>query len=524
MLLRDMLARCSENFPNKLAYQCGFKSRTWREMDQRSDRLALALQGLGVRQGDTVSILGKESLEVYEHFFACMKIGAVRVGVNWRYASPQMLHVLRDSATTVLLVQAEFVGAVRSSLGDDSGIKLIGYGADHGLPLDYEALIAAASGASRPAMPMIDPEDHLLISYTSGTTGRAKGALLSHRAVSNAVWQALAGYGFRHDDVWYVPAQSCWVAVTANLWALGNGMTSVIVDGVFEVVQYLREVERLRVTVGLLVPTMIFRAIEEYKAKRYDFSSLRLLVYGASPASPKLIRDAFETFGCDLMQAYGMTESTDGIVSFLQPSDHRYALEHEPELLKSAGRAGVMFELSIRDKDGAPLPPGTMGEIWVKGDTLMTGYQNLPDETRDALRDGWLCTNDLGRMDERGYLYVMDRKKFLIISGAVNVFPATVEAVLMEHPAVEEIAVVGAPHPEWGEAVVGVVKLKDGVERLEAAALIAFCKMHLSGPETPKHFLIVAELAKTASGKLEKTTIKQWVLDNRHLLPWETEA
>jgi acyl-CoA synthetase (AMP-forming)/AMP-acid ligase II len=312
------------------------------------------------------------------------------------------------------------------------------------------------------------------------------------------------------------------MTVVLNMQGLISGMSHVIMDGAFDITQFLRDIEKRRATAVMLVPTLIRRALQECRERRYDLLSMRLLMYGSSPATPQLIRDAYDAFGCEMIQSYGMSEG--GWVTQLSASDHRYALAQEPGLLNSVGRAGVMSEISIRDEQGRPLPPGARGEVWLKGGTLMKGYLNCPEQTAEVLRDGWLCTNDIGHMDERGYLYLTDRKKFMIITGAVNVFPAGVEAVLAEHPAVDEVAVVGAPHPEWGEAVVAVVKRKLGHEHADARDIQQFCQSRLSKMECPKHILFAQSLPVTANGKLQKQKVKEWVHSNQHELPWSTSG
>jgi len=239
---------------------------------------------------------------------------------------------------------------------------------------------------------------------------------------------------------------------------------------------------------------------------------------GRSPASVGLIERVLGTFRCRLMQTYGMTEG--GWVSHLTPADHELGLKGRSELLRSAGRVGGMYQMSIRDEEGTELPLGQAGEVWLRGETTMLRYHNRPSETEEALAGGWLHTNDIGRFDEEGYLYLLDRKKFLIITGAVNVFPASVEAVLGRHPAVREISVVGAPHPEWGEAVVAVVSQRPGHPALTTAELGAFAAAQLSRMELPKHVMTMEELPKTVTGKIDKRAIKDWVDSQREKLPW----
>jgi len=524
LYLRQLVKRCAGNYPTKTAYYCGDRAATWKQMDERSDRFAVALTKLGCVKGSTVSILTTETIAVYEHFFACMKIGAVRVGLNTQYAWPELRHVLKDSGTKVLLVDANMKHMIdpRRAEIESFGVTLIGYNGAHDYPHDYETLLSAATG--EPAWPELAPDDPLFYSYTSGTTGVPKGVILTQQGGTDCVLHSLISFGFSPDDVWYMPAASAWVVVIMNCFGLGNAMSSVVPDGVFKIDGYLRDVERFRVSVTLLVPTMILRAMAEYKNGTYDLSSLRLITYGSSPATPKLIRDARETFKVDMLQTYALTESTGGWVTFLTEADHKHALAHEPELLKSVGRVAVHFDCSIRDEDGNALPPNSKGEIWLRGSTVMKGYLNLPKETAEVLRDGWMRTNDIGRMDERGYVYLLDRQKFMIITGAVNVFPTTVEAILVEHPAVLEVAVVGVPHPEWGEAVVAVVTRRPTHMNATAAEILNFCEGKLSKPETPKHVVFVDELPKTSNAKVKKTDIKKWLIANAELVPWDTRV
>lgn len=523
MLPRDMVRRCGRNYPDKTAYLCGERSATWQQMHQRSDRFAAALQTLGHRSGEAVAILTYETIEGYEHFFACMKIGAPRVGVNAQYPWPEMAHVLKDSGTRYLLVQARCRQLVADHLTEIAalGITLIGYGAGHGMPLDYEHLLADAHG--EPAWPALLGDDLLLISYTSGTTGVPKGVMLTQEGGANCILHSLISFGFERDDVWYVPSSSAWVIVMMGLFGIGNAMTVAIPDGAFQLQSFLREVGRFKVTVGVLVPTMLQRAIAEVQANPvYDLSSLRRMIYGSAPATPKLIRDSKATFKVQLIQTYAMTEATGGWISYLTDADHEKALHDEPELLKSVGKVGVHYDCSIRDDHGQTLPVGEAGEIWLRGNTVMKGYRNLPEATAEALTDGWLRTNDIGRLDERGYLYLMDRQKFMIITGAINVFPTSVEAVLVEHPSVEDVAVVGVPHPEWGEAVVAVVVRRAAHATATAIDIIGFCDGRLSRPETPKHIVFVPTLPKTSNAKVKKNELKKWLCSEPGLVPWST--
>ncbi len=529
-LMRQMLARCAGNFPLKTAYICGDRRASWRQMDQRSDRFASWLQrtrGEAVR-GATVAILGLESLAIYEHFFACMKVGAVRLGINTHYAWPEIEHVIRDSAAKVILVEARcahLIAPHREKLAD-LGITFVGFGGAHDFALDYETILAyepERDGSSAP-WPELRGDDLLMYSYTSGTTGVPKGVMITQEAGANVMIHVVAGFGFSPDDVWCMPAASAWVVLLMNTFSLANGMTTVVPDGSFQIGSFLGDIERFRVTSVLMVPTMMRRAIAEQQARAFDLSSLRLVVYGSAPATPQLIREARAVLGAELLQTYGQTESSGGWMTVLTPEDHHRGLTDQPELLRSIGRVGIHFECSVRDADGQPVPAGERGELWFRGNSLMKGYLNLPEATAEALRDGWLRSNDIGRIDENGYVYLLDRQKFMIITGAVNVFPTTVEAIVSEHPGLQEVAVVGVPHPEWGEAVVAVAVMRAGHESLTTIEVSRFCDGKLGKPEIPKHVVFVKELPKTLNGKIKKAELREWLVVTPGLVPWSTAA
>lgn len=489
-------------------------------MNERAGRLADALRLLGVAPGATVAIIGQESLVIYEHFFACMKLGLVRLGLNWRYAPQELASLLVRSRAAVLLLDSRCAPSMAAHLPrlQDEGIVLVGYGKGHGQELDYEALLDQASAVE--ALPPISHEQALLLTYTSGSTGQPKGVLHSQGAISRMILQALISRGLAPDDVWYTAAASSWMTVVLNLLGLGNGMTHVIVDGVFDIQSGLAEIQRHRATVVMLVPTLIQRALKEMCGRSHDLGSVRLLMYGSSPATAELIRQAREIFGCELLQSYGMTEA--GWVTQLGALEHRHALQGETALLASAGRPGAFSEVQIRGPEGQLLGPGDSGDVWIKSDTLMIGYLDQPDETAQVIRQGWLLTHDVGHLDSRGYLFLTDRRKFMIVSGGVNVFPSRVEAALVAHPLVREVAVVGAPHPEWGEAVVAVVELRPGHsgQAPPEAALQAHCSSRLNRWECPKHYLFVDALLRNANGKVHQQAIKQWVASPQAGLPW----
>jgi len=507
-MLPEMIAACSRNFPSKTAFIQGRRSATWSEMDRRSTRFACVLRALGAERGDTVAILAQERIEVYEHWFASIKAGTVRVGINWRYSAREMLHIITDCRPKVLVVDSHCVASLPGIAArlDEIGCHIVGFGEEHGIALDYETLLAEAGDGLEPVA--YSGTEPVLCTYTSGTTGSPKGVLLNERAVATAMKETMLAIGVSPDDVWYRPNQSSWVVLIGNSSGLANGMTMVIPDGQFQIQSFLSDIERLRVTVVLVVPTVLVRLLDEYATRHYDLSSLNRLVYGGGPITPQLIRRTLATFDCKLVQIYGMTEVT--WVATLQHGDHIRGLQDKPALLTSAGRIAPHFEASVRDDDGNPVALGEIGTVWLRGPCLMNGYHKQPELTGRVLMDGgWFVTHDMGYLDEEGYLYLRDRKSFLIISGGANIYPTSVEEVIARHPGVKEVAVVGAPDPVWGEIVVAFLVAHDPAARIDLDDVAQFCRGQLSSMEVPKRVVVVNELPRNFTGKIDKLSLKR---------------
>ena len=522
-LTRDLIQQCANSYPNKIAYWDGDRSATWPQMHNRSDRFAAAMQGLGIGKGDAVAILSHEHLEVYEHWFVCAKIGALRTGINWRFAAREMVHVIEDASARLVLVQANCVELLADHIEalTSAGVMLVGYGGDHQLPYDYETMIDAAPQS--PQLPDLASDDLVCYSYTSGTTGMPKGVMLTQQGMHSAIVNTVLCIGLRFEDVWFPPTASAWITFVLGSMNLANGMTVVLPNGDFESHKYLEFIDRYQVTSTIVVPTMLQRLLQDYEAGDYDISSMRLVTYGSSPARASLIRKTMKLFGCELMQLYGLTETTGGWVSYLRHADHLRGLDEKPELLTSCGQAGPHMEITIRNSDGEILPANQVGEVWMRADTNMVGYLHLPELTDEVLRDGWLSTHDLGRLDDEGYLYLTDRKNYLIITGAANVYPSVVETALSEHPEVSEAAVLGAPHPEWGEAVVAAVTLTDGA-KASADDLVEFCRDKVAKWEVPKFIEILPELPKGPTGKVLKKVLQERYRSAENPLPWKVDV
>jgi acyl-CoA synthetase (AMP-forming)/AMP-acid ligase II len=512
VLVRDYLRRNAWNWPERTAYVSHRRRLSWAEVAERSWRLARALADRGVGPGDVVASMLLDSHETVEVFFAAATLGAVRTGINYRYAPREIAHILADARVSVLVVEGgDCEAAFRSAGAELPDLRLVVGIGEHGCPLDYEALLAQS--APTPPWPPLGPADRVAVSYTTGSTGLPKGVLWRHGAVVEVGVNTFFQAGMQHDEVFLHCLPAAGVPILLASWNVFNGACIVLQDR-FTAAGSLRLLADERVTSVLWVPTMLADVLAHPAFADHDLSALRQVMYGSAPASPALVRRALDRFGCRLQQWYGATEATAGWTNILHHEDHLRALAGEPELLTSCGRATAHCEVAVLDDAGRPVPDGEIGEICVRSDTLMDGYLGLPGETAEALRDGWLHMGDLGRRDARGYFYLVDRKRFRIVTGGYNVYPTVVENVLAEHPAVTEVCVVGAPDQRWGEAVVAVVVPAGSVAATgEPAAalraeLLAFCRPRLATFELPKRIDLVDALPRGATGKVLKRAVR----------------
>lgn len=502
MLVRDYLENNARSWPERLAYVSSSGRYTWGQTADRSWRLAAALQSLGIGKGDVVATLSLDTQEVVEVWYACCTIGAIRTGINVRYAPREMAHIINDAGVKVLVVQGECESAFRA-IEDElpSVVAVVGFG-DHHFDHDYDRLLAGHVPARQ--WVELSDDDDIALSYTTGSTGLPKGALWSQGAVVKAELNTWFQAGMRPDEVFLHCLPAPGVPVLIATWNVFNGSTIVIMDK-FSARHALELIQDEGVTAVLWVPTMIIDVLADPALDSFDLSSLRLVIYGSAPAPPALVRRAIDRFGCELQQWYGSTEGTAGWFSILHHQDHLRALDGNPELLSSCGRPTLHTQVALLDQEGREVTSGEVGELCVRSDTVMRGYLNLPEETTAALGDGWLHTGDLARVDDDGYLFLVDRKKFMIISGAYNVYPVVVENVIAEHPKVREVCVVGIPDERWGEAVCAVVV---PAEDLAEEELATFCRSRLAKFEVPKRIDFVEALPRGATGKVLKREVR----------------
>jgi acyl-CoA synthetase (AMP-forming)/AMP-acid ligase II len=506
MRIVDALDHHRRETPEREAVVCGSVRLSYAQLTERVHRLAQAFFDLGLANGARLAVLGTNCHRYLECYLAASASGTVLVPLNHRLAPRELAEILTDSEASVLVIDPRFLTtleAIRSDLPLLQRIVVLADSAPDGA-IAYEKLLESAPTSPPRATPR-DPEDVLYLFYTSGTTGRPKGVMLSERSITFAVETCLNSVRFTAADR-YLHSVSLGhrAAIGFLLGTLIGGGCVCLTD--FEPDRCLSQLEHERITVTALVPTMINLVLNATDPRAYDLSTWRLLIYGASPMPEQLMRQAMRTLGVGLLQSYGMTELTTA--TMLMPDDH--VLEAPTELvrrLKSAGRPVAGVDVRVVDEHDDDVACGEVGEIIVRGPCMMTGYWKQPEASAEALRDGWMHTGDMGMLDSDGYLYLVDRKKDMIISGGENVYSTEVESVLYQHPAVLEAAVIGVPDPMWVEGVKAIVALKHG-QHVSADDLRSFCRERIAGYKVPRTVDFMESLPKTATGKISKKDLR----------------
>jgi fatty-acyl-CoA synthase len=510
MRLHDVLEYRARLQPDVEFAVFGGESISYAEADARANRIAHALLGAGLEVGDRVAVLAKNCIDYALLYFGASKAGVVPVPLNYRLAPPEWSYIVNDAGAKLLLAREELAGAIDPVRPELASVKrCVALGSAPSGREGWESWDSFLEGQpdTLPRRP-IDPEDELYQMYTSGTTGRPKGAVLTHRAVCWNLVQAAASFGASSGDRMLIvaPLYHAAAAIAAFATILEGG--SLYIQEDFAPAEVIRALSEERVAQALLVPAMIqFCLVAVPDAARRGYPDLRTIVYGASAIAEQTLRQAVDVFRCSFVQAYGMTETT-AVAAQLLASDHERALREKPGLLLSAGRPVLGTEIQTVDEDDQPVPTGSIGEILVRGPQLMKGYWNLDEETRKALRGGWMHTGDAGVLDEDGYLYVQDRVKDMIVSGAENVYPREIEEVLYQHAAVAEAAAIGVPDDTWGEVVKAVVVLKQGA-RAASDEILEFCAGRLGRFKRPRTVDFVDALPRNLSGKVLKRELRE---------------
>ncbi|MBS1797700.1 MAG: AMP-binding protein [Acidobacteria bacterium] len=499
----DLLARNARNFPNDTGLIFGEKRLTWKELDDRAKAFAASLFELGLKPGDRVAIYARNSNQWVEALFGLAQVGLVAVTVNYRLTAVEAAFIVENSgAKAVICDDSTEPNALR--------IKEITNCLQHVVnPPLFENLIESGRSKDLCQTPVIRGADPALLLYTSGTTGFPKGAVYSHYSLLAGMLVHVHAIASRQTHRVMLPSPLYSAAGIAGIFC------AVYVASQISLINYDVEtacltIERDRITFTNLVPTTIQMLLASESSRKYDLSSLEVLLYGGSPIPEPVLREAMRRFPkCGFRQTFATTETgCSGTV--LEPAEHRLALENidRKHLLQSCGRPQTNVDVRIVDENRNFLGAGEIGEIAVRTEANMIGYWNNPEATNDVMRDGWLRTGDMARMDEDGYFYLVDRKNDMIVSGALNVYPSEVERVLQEHPAVYEVAVIGVPSEKWGEEVKAVVVLKPGASA-GPRDIIDFCEGRLAGFKKPKTVEFIDRLPRNLTGKILKKDLRE---------------
>ena len=506
MKLTQPLHKGLSERPKATALVCGGERLDFVRLVERVSRLAGGLQALGLRAGDRVGMIGLNSHRFVEYFYGVWWGGGVINPVNVRWSAQEVAYSLDDCNTRILLADDAFKGLALELRERSKSLRTLIYVGDGAVPegmSSYEALLERAEPA---ADALRGGDDLAAVMYTGGTTGLPKGVMLTHSGLALNALSQLAAVARPPGAVALLSAPMFHVGGMAlSLQAMLRLGTQILLPA-FDEVATLEAIHRERVTETFLVPTMIKRLIEHPRFGDYDLSSLRMMIYGAAPIDSTLLAQAMRALpNSQFCQAYGMTELCS-TAAVLPPDCHLPG--SDPARLRAAGLPVPVAEIRIVDAQDRELPRGAVGEITVRGPTVMAGYWNKPEQTAAALRGGWMHTGDSGYMNSDGFVYVVDRIKDMIVSGGENVYSAEVENAISQLPEVSACAVIGVPDDAWGERVHAVVVPRAGMALTEAA-VVAHCRSLIAGYKCPRSVEFRTELPLSAAGKLQKFKLRE---------------
>ncbi|MCC6474396.1 MAG: AMP-binding protein, partial [Burkholderiales bacterium] len=478
MVHGDLVRSMARRSPEAAAIVFEDRSFTWRQANERINRLANALVALGLAKGERVAILAQNSHRYAEIYFALAKAGLVSVPINWQNTPADVAYILDHSEAKALVADTQYLPLARSLAPGLHSVKhLIGMGDEKSDGLDYETLLEQAS-PEEPAV-QVSPDELRALVYPSGTTGMPKGCMTTHR-------QSLASFANLLIEI-PVPMEKPQLMAVPFFTGFGAHLcleapysrSTLVVLRRFTPKDVLAAIERHRIAHMCVVPTMITALCEAPEVAAHDLGSLELVVYGGSPIAPSVLKRAAQLLKCDFCQVFGTAEA-GGLVAYLTPEDHRLdGSQAKERRLLSTGREALYAEIRLVDDSGKEVAPYELGELIVRSESSFSGYWKNPEQTAATIRDGWVYCGDMAYRDADGYIFIADRKKEMIVSGGVNIYPAEIEAVLYAHPAVAQAAVIGVPDERWGEAVKALVELKKGA-RATAEEIIDHCRERLA--------------------------------------------
>ena len=504
MMLSEVLERHAAEFPDDLAVIADDRRLNFADFAEQVRRAAAALHGSGVGPGDRVAFVGRNDPEFLFLSLAAMHVGAALVPINWRLAAPEVSYILGHSGARLLVVDEEFVGVIGQIRAEQPQLEQVVVLGASGTDLSYAQWAGSNVAPTPPSA--ATPEEIVYLMYTSGTTGNPKGAMITNANLDAALEITAESFGVYQRSTPMVSSPVFHIAgIAYALVGVWNAGTLVMVRNATPEA-LLSAIEDHGVTSSLLVPAMVSMMLQSPRARTTDLSSLERIAYGAAPISEDLLRRAIEFFKCDFVQAYGLTETT-GVVVELPPEVHRADYPH-PDRLRAAGVPLAGVQLQIRGADGASVPDGETGEVWIRTNQNIIGYWNDPAATAKALPgDQWFGSGDIGYLRD-GFLYISDRLKDMIVTGGENVYSLEVENALMAHPDIIDCAVIGVPDDRWGEAVKAIVVTTEGAE-LDQTQVIEHCRRHLAGFKTPSSVDFVEILPRNGAGKILKRDLRQ---------------
>jgi acyl-CoA synthetase (AMP-forming)/AMP-acid ligase II len=504
MNLGRLLTQTARRIPDRPALV--WRERTWSfaELDARVDRLAQALRGLGVGRGDRVLVHSRNTNAMFESTFACFKIGAVWVPTNYRLTPAEVAYLGASSRAVVMLRDAGFAGHAKAVREANPHLRHVVAVGDAGAgEQDYESLLAAATPPPPDHEADVEHADPCWFFYTSGTTGRPKAAVLTHGQMAFVVTNHLADLmpGTTERDASLVVAPLSHGAGIHQLAQVARGAATILLPGEkLEPEDAFALIARHRVSNMFTVPTILTALVRHPAVDRHDHSSLRHVIYAGAPMYAADQAEALAKLGPCLVQYFGLGEVT-GNITVLRPD------QHLPENAGSCGTARTGMDISIQAGDGTHLPPGEIGEICVRGPAVFAGYFENDEANAKAFAGGWFHTGDLGRLDSRGFLFITGRGSDMYISGGSNVYPREAEEAILTHPAVAEVAIVGLPHPKWGEAGVACIVCREGAS-VDEAMILAHLAPRLARYKQPLRVVIWDALPKSGYGKIPKSLIR----------------
>lgn len=496
-----ILTLTAHKFPNRVALICEEKRMTYQEYEDRVNRLANGLLCLGLKKGDRVAVLLFNSIPMVEILFACAKTGGVFTPINFRFTAEEVFYILDHSDARFFVYEEEFSGLVEKIRPRLSKVEFfISIGEPAPLALNYETFLKG-SPAQEPEVSLSE-RDECQLMYTSGTTGRPKGAILTHENLLWNLFNTILGREEKEGEISMVIGPLYHTAALNNhfLTRVAMAGTSILIKH-FDPEKVMELIGKERVTVISGAPAA-YHLMLSLPERHYDTSSITKCTTGAS-ILPNETKERLLKFFPNLTgiyDVYGCTEATPSI-AILKAKDSMKKKE-------CVGQAVPFLEVRIVNERDQDLPIGEVGEIICRGPNVMKGYYKDEEATREAIRGGWLHTGDLGRMDEEGFIYIVDRKKDMIVSGGENIYPREIEEVLYSHPKIEEAAIIGIPDSLWGESVRAVIVLKKG-ETMTEEEVIEYCKRHLASYKKPKSVEFVESLPRNPSGKVLKTLLRQ---------------